>query len=220
MLLTAFISPIAQADSISGRQCDELASSPYSKDRPIGVKGVKTKDINSTLATSACKQAVAEEPNIARYQYQLARAYYKAKQYDEVLRLFQVLTDQGYAPAQAGLGHMYANGKGVVQDYKKAFELYQKSANQGFAYAQSGLAYMYEQGLGATQDYKKALYWYKKSAEQGEAMGQNNLGIMYEEGKGVAQDYKKAIKWYRKSANQGFSYAKERLIILKEQGIY
>ncbi len=220
LLMTSVISPIVQADSISTKQCDELASSPSSKDKPMGVKGVETKDINSTLAIPACKQAVAEQPNVLRYQYQLARAYYKEKKYDKVLKLVQPLANQGYAPAQASLGFLYRKGIGVIQDYKKAFKWLQKSANQGNASAQTNLGYMYANGKGVIQDYSKAFELFQKSANQGNDNAQANLGYMYETGKGVVQNYKKAVEWYQKSANQGFEGAQASLARLKAKGIY
>jgi hypothetical protein len=48
--------------------------------------------------------------------------------------------EMGYAPAQAMLGMMYANGTGVAQDYKQAAVWWQKAADQGHALAAQNLA--------------------------------------------------------------------------------
>lgn len=48
--------------------------------------------------------------------------------------------EMGYAPAQAMLGMMYANGTGVMQDYKEAAVWWQKAADQGHALAAQNLA--------------------------------------------------------------------------------
>lgn len=48
--------------------------------------------------------------------------------------------EMGYAPAQAMLGMMYANGSGVAQDYKEAALWWQKAADQGHALAAQNLA--------------------------------------------------------------------------------
>jgi hypothetical protein len=46
----------------------------------------------------------------------------------------------GYVPAQAMLGMMYANGKGVQQDYKEAGEWWAKASAGGHALATQNLA--------------------------------------------------------------------------------
>ncbi len=48
--------------------------------------------------------------------------------------------EMGYAPAQAMLGMMYANGTGVMQDYKEAAVWWQKAADQGHVLAAQNLA--------------------------------------------------------------------------------
>lgn len=47
--------------------------------------------------------------------------------------------EMGYAPAQAMLGMMYANGTGVAQDYKEAAVWWQKAADQGHVLAAQNL---------------------------------------------------------------------------------
>lgn len=48
--------------------------------------------------------------------------------------------EMGYAPAQAMLGMMYANGSGTQQDYKEAAVWWQKAAEQGHTLAAQNLA--------------------------------------------------------------------------------
>jgi peptidoglycan hydrolase-like protein with peptidoglycan-binding domain len=56
---------------------------------------------------------------------------YKKKDYRTALKEFKLLADQGDADAQFFLGHMYASGKGVLQDYIKAHVWFNISAAQG-----------------------------------------------------------------------------------------
>src|SRR5713101_8129190 len=74
---------------------------------------------------------------------------------------------QGYAKAQAGLGWMYANGKGVKKDDVAAFQWFQKAALQGDLYAERNVGARYAKGIGVPQDYLEADLWLRKAAEQG-----------------------------------------------------
>ncbi len=142
--------------------------------------------------------------------------YYKAKDFEKAVELFEEAAKQGFADAQEALGVCYCNGQGVPQDYKKAVEWYTKAAEQGDADAQCNLGYCYDLGRGVPQDYEKAVEWYTKAAEQGNAEAQYNLGVCYRFGRGVPQDYKKAVEWYTKAAEQGYKKAQEALRSFKK----
>ena len=47
--------------------------------------------------------------------------------------------DQGFAPAQTALGHMFQQGQGMSVNYAEAAEWYRKAAKQGYAEAQHKL---------------------------------------------------------------------------------
>jgi TPR repeat protein len=110
--------------------------------------------------------------------------------------------EQGYAPAQNGLGWKYKRGDGVQKDAAQAAYWYRKAAEQGDAEAQSSLGSLYELGRGVAKDYSEAVKWYRKAAEQGNAEGQFSLAQSYMDGKGVPQSYLEAAKWYGKAAEQ------------------
>ncbi|MEA2758044.1 MAG: uncharacterized protein QOH65_657 [Methylobacteriaceae bacterium] len=63
------------------------------------------------------------------------------------------------ARAQAYLGFMYQNGRGVPQSYEEGARLYRASAEQGFPPAQYMLGLMYDKGQGLPQDYVLAYMW-------------------------------------------------------------
>ena len=56
--------------------------------------------------------------------------------YAPALRILRQRAEQGFADAQASLGHMYENGQGVPQDDAEAVEWFRKAAEQGVAGAQ------------------------------------------------------------------------------------
>ncbi len=117
------------------------------------------------------------------------------------------------AEAQANLGWMYANQRGVrdrtkganlnCTDYEdcdqQAVTWYAKAAEQGNALAQANLGWMYDSMRGVkgrtegkhlncsdNQDcFRQAVTWYAMAAKQGNALAQTNLGWMYDIKRGV-----------------------------------
>jgi len=125
------------------------------------------------------------------------------KDYPTALAKWRSAAQQGDADAQASLGAMYDEGKGVAQDYKEAVRWYKLAAQQGSAIAQVNLGLMYDNGTGVAQDYKEAVRLYKLAAQQGQASAQHNLGLMYANGKGVLQDNARAYMWLNIAAVDG-----------------
>ena len=82
--------------------------------------------------------------------------------------------ERGDAQAQAMLGLMYANGRGVRQDYAEAVKWYRQAAAQGHAKAQSSLGVMYYKGRGVRQDLALAQEWFGKACQNGDQKGCDN----------------------------------------------
>ena len=123
--------------------------------------------------------------------------------YAEAMRWYRKAADQGYARAQANIGHLYLDGLGVPRDYAEAMRWYRKAADQGYALAQTTIGSLYEDGLGVAQDYAEAMRWYRKAVDQGESWAQTDIAVLYYFGRGVVQDYAEALRWSRKAADQG-----------------
>ncbi len=117
----------------------------------------------------------------------------------------------GNANAQALLGYLYKDGKGVRKDLVEAAKWFGRAALQGDAEAQDWFGYLHETGQGVPQDYREAARWYQMAAEQGNADAQKNLGLMYANGKGIAQSSQDAEIWLRKAAAQGNGEAERAL---------
>jgi TPR repeat protein len=92
-----------------------------------------------------------------------------ARRYDEAATILKSLADAGYAPAQARLGDMYAEGQGVTRDYKAAANWYEKAALQGDLSAEVKLAAMYSNGTGVERNANLAYVWYGIAARLGNA---------------------------------------------------
>jgi TPR repeat protein len=102
--------------------------------------------------------------------------------------------EQGYAPAQEGLGADYESGNGVRQNdaeaarwYGEALRGYRKAAEQGDTSAQIALGHMYAEGKGTPRDETEALKWLSRAAEEGDMDTQFELGRMYDREANEAQ---------------------------------
>lgn len=74
--------------------------------------------------------------------------------------------ERGNMNAQAQLGWMYANGRGVPQDFYKAAKWYYAAAMAGHGFAQYELALLYNKGEGVPCDYVLSYMWLNLSASQ------------------------------------------------------
>jgi TPR repeat protein len=73
---------------------------------------------------------------------------------------------RGSARAQAFLGFMYANGRGVPQHFGQAAKWYRLAAEQGNGNAQFALGLLYDKGQGVPQNLVEAHKWLNLSAAQ------------------------------------------------------
>jgi TPR repeat protein len=112
--------------------------------------------------------------------------------------------EQGYVPAQEGMGEMYLSkvrDPGPIPDYGDAERWLRLAATQGDADAQEWLAHGYEEGWFGIIDYHEALEWYREASDQGLPWAQFAIGEMYRAGEGVPQSNAVAASWYRKAAD-------------------
>ena len=144
--------------------CDQLAAHPNDPQRKVD--GIPLSEIDTNKAIPACETAVRQYPNDARLSYQLGRAYYHAKNYQDAIVQFRKA------------GSIYLQGLGVAQDYAEAVTWYRKAAEQGYAAAQNNLGSMYLNGRGVGQDDAEAVSWFRKAAEQGYGPAQGYLWIL------------------------------------------
>ncbi len=99
--------------------------------------------------------------------------------YEEAVRWFRVVAEQGDVRAQYNLGVMYDHGNGVPQDYERAVQWYRAAAEQGYAEAQYYLGLMYEGGEGVAQDIAEAYAWMNAAAAQGRVDAMRTREILH-----------------------------------------
>ena len=93
-----------------------------------------------------------------------------------------LVAEKGDPGAQAMIGMMYEEGKGVGRYFPESLRWYRRAAEQGNTSAQTALADMYSQGKGVKRDYREAVHWYKEAAHKGDSNAQAVLGEKYYHG--------------------------------------
>ena len=156
-----------------------------------------------TLLTITLTQTLSAQ------HFDSAVAANKRGDYKTAIKHLRPLAEKGLPEAQALLGAMYAQGRGMSQDPAEAIKWFRKGIAQDNHWAQHNLGYMYSQGYGVPQNYFEAAKWFRKAANQGNADSQSNLGAMYLTGSGVPQDFELSYIWLSVAAANGAKFALE-----------
>jgi TPR repeat protein len=91
------------------------------------------------------------------------------------VRRTMALAQRGDARAQAILGFMYANGRGVPQSYDVAVDWYVQAAEQGDPTGQYLLGLMYDKGFGVTANVILAHKWLNLAAAHAPRPNRENV---------------------------------------------
>lgn len=94
-----------------------------------------------------------------------ARAAFERRDYATAYRMLQPLAQAGMAPAQVGLGRLYALGLGISRNDAEAIKWYRLAAEQGDPDGMSSLAHKYRFSSPPLQNNEQALAWYRRAAE-------------------------------------------------------
>lgn len=203
----------------AGEKCDAVASHILDKTNPPNVKPVKMDDIDAAKAILYCSDAVAANPESARYHFQLGRAYNAAKKFELALAEYQIAAGRGYWLAQANIGDIYYFGDLGAVDYAKAFPFNLAAAEHGIDYAALNVAYSYRDGLGIAKDPAKALVWFRKTYELGgDPLAALDIGYSYETGTTGVVDHTQALHWYRIAADKGNAMAMNNIGAMYDKG--
>lgn len=116
-------------------RCDELTSHPGDANRYAA--GVPDVSLAPGAAIEACETALQLNPELARAQFELARAYWAARRDTEAFTLFVAAADQGYAPAMKYIGDAYYENRGLplgeTKNANTALNWYRQAEQGGFA---------------------------------------------------------------------------------------
>ncbi|MGP0089676.1 MAG: DUF2610 domain-containing protein [Xanthobacteraceae bacterium] len=205
--------------------CDRWAASEFDQRRPPDVPGVPFDDMDVDKAIPACEKAIADNPRVPRYLFNLARAYQKQAaepSLDEdkrikVLRkarlIYEDATKSGYISALNNLAVLIENLEGVEQSGEETANLLKKAAQQGHPLAMYNLALRYYNGTyPIKRDFREATQWFGKSAEKGFVSAMVEYGLRLRCGCGLDHaDPRRAVEWLQRAADAGSTRAKLEL---------
>lgn len=206
-----------QPDNIRyAASCDRLAS--HGRDPERQAPGVNFNKINTREAIKACEQAVAHNPDEARFKFQLGRAYYAAQKYGPARTYVQEAADKGYAHALYYMGVLYGEGRSMPRDLAQARQWYARAAEAGHAGACAELGFMALAGEEAAQDFVQAAHWFEKGAKGDIESALWAMGVMSERGLGGPRNMDKAVSLYSRGALLDSDRCRRRLGLLYELG--
>ncbi|WP_269932877.1 caspase family protein [Aminobacter sp. HY435] len=208
--------PITINVAVSVNECDTLAAEPL--DVQAVADGKLPNDIDVPKALTACKAAVDQHPDVARFKYQYARALYADGEFDAALQELNEASDAGHVRASYLLGRLYQFGAAVKRDPAKAIPLFEAGAKRGDPYSQYALGKALVNGTGADADVGRGMGLAERAAESGHTYAMNLLGTEYYLGRHVKKDFGRALKFFQESANRQDVYGMVNLGVLYRDG--
>jgi Sel1 repeat len=131
------------------RACDLAAASTDDKARPADIAGVALSKIDAMTAIAACEAAIAAAPENPRMLFQMARAFFAAKDYDKAREFYERAAGRGDAAAQLYLADLHERGHGgAPKDDIEAARLTKLAADGGDPEAMNNLGMFYALGRG------------------------------------------------------------------------
>jgi TPR repeat protein len=214
--------PPIPAPSKSARpvsDCDRLAAAPSDMARPSDVPGIRFERMDTETAIAACIKAVAENPRVPRYVFNLGRAYLSGNTPDRDL----AERERILRSARLSLEDAIRRGYSIAFNYlavlmedagkiDEAIKLFMSGAEQGVPAAMFNLAHHYREGGGVTRDFRMAHDLMTKAAEAGFTSAMVELGDDLRTGRGlVSNNPRRAVEWYLRAAESGSRRAQMRL---------
>lgn len=122
--------------------------------------------------------------------------------------------------AQALLGQILLDGKGIERDPKLALTWFEIAARNGHLMARNMLGRCHEHGWGCRADAAEAAVHYELAAEAGLDWSLYNLANLLATGRGVVQDQHRALHAYHRAARMGHAKSLNLLGRYLEDGLF
>jgi TPR repeat protein len=132
-----------------------------------------------------------------------AWALYEQREYDQSLRAYLDLAEQGHRAADVMIGWMYWQGRGTEKDIDEARRWLERAARDGSREGQYQLGRL----LIAVGDPEGSIRWLQSSADQGYSPAFYRLGQLYRFGLGVGKDDERAWECTQRAADLGNIFA-------------
>ena len=126
----------------------------------------------------------------------------------------------GVVDAQALLGQILLEGRGIARDEALALRWFQIAAQGGHLMARNMIGRCREHGWGCAVDEAAAAREYRLAAHAGLDWGQYNYANLLATGRGMEQDQAQALTLYRQAAGQGHAKSMNLLGRYLEDGQY
>jgi len=127
---------------------------------------------------------------------------------------------EGVVDAQALLGQILLEGRGIERDEALALRWFQIAAQGGHRMARNMLGRCREHGWGGAVDEAAAAREYRLAADAGLDWGLYNYANLLATGRGVAEDQPHALACYRQAAEKGHAKSMNLLGRYLEEGQY
>ncbi|KON46833.1 tetratricopeptide repeat protein [Mariprofundus ferrooxydans] len=185
-----------------------------------GAKNISESDDGVLRPGKSLFNALRDEKVTNRFVYCLLTSGYRWEDSDKSgIDEIKTMAIDGNASAQATLGVMYYEGRGVTQNYSEGADWLIRAANSGYANAQYNLSIAYGQGNGVAIDIDEAIIWMEKAASQGHAAAKRALPMVKQEQARLANSkLDKDVSVYLSAAESGNPEAMFRYGMLFEDG--
>ncbi|EJN30232.1 Sel1 repeat protein [Pseudomonas sp. GM78] len=125
---------------------------------------------------------------------------------------------EGVVDAQALLGQILLDGRGIEQDQPLAVRWFGIAAQSGHLMARNMLGRCHEHGWGCAADASVAARHYKVAADAGLDWAMYNYANLLATGRGVAEDQVQALNLYQRAAELGHAKSMNLLGRYLEEG--
>jgi TPR repeat protein len=125
---------------------------------------------------------------------------------------------EGDVEAQALLGQILLDGRGIAQDQPLALRWFDIAARQGHLMARNMLGRCHEHGWGCVADASVAARHYRVGADAGLDWAMYNYANLMATGRGVGEDQAQALNLYRRAAELGHAKSMNLLGRYLEEG--
>lgn len=182
-------------------------------------------EIRPEIALRVCLEAVAAQPQIGRFHYQLGRAYRALRRFDEATASFERARDLGHTRAWVALGNAIADEAkrtGGVNNQKvpdEALAHYIVGVDQGDPYAFYALGRQLLR-FETNEDLRQQGYdLMMRSLEVGHTFAMNELGYFYLDSESDWYDPERGLRYLRESAARDDIYGYNNMGLVYRDGL-
>lgn len=215
--------PIVVQMDLTPDPCD-LAAADHLDPEGVGVPRFAN-EIKPEAALQACQSAVEREPQNARFQYQLGRAFTALRRYDEARAALDTARQLGHSRASYAIGNSIVNkaretgGSAVEEAPEEALAYFREGVDLGDPYAFYALGRQMVRFGETSQERLRGYDLLMRALEVGHTFAMNELGYFYLEEKNEYYDPARGLRYLNESARRGDIYGYNNLGLVYMNGL-